>query len=441
MKEKRVHARRRRLLAPILIVFTIVLFLSACGDRSTEVEGEVTIRMWTHDALYVQFFQKRIDAMNASNPDLTIVLDAQEMPDPIVSFVSATVAGEQLPDFIGVEQGDFPILMEDGVVEDVLVDLTDRIGDRFSDFVEGRWALYTYNDRIYGVESALSAVAYYHQPEIFESRGLSVPTTWNEFVDVGEVLGAEGVSIGVADNMADGLFGMMYLQRGGQFFDENGELVFGQGDNRRYAKEVLEIIRSLVDSGALYIVYGDEFWGSTIPTAFSQGRLAGIIMPDWYNTSLLQPGVEDMAGQWRLAPMPLWDDPDAHTTSVWGGTGFAITQASDHQDLVWEILEDGYLTLDGQLDRYATIGFFPTMYEALEHPDVVDVEHEFYGGQRIGRVISDVALDTPPLWQSPARASFNSALGDMLAPFIDGDIDAETFIDRVVEITEADAGL
>ncbi len=442
MVPRKLSSRLPRFILLLLVTGLVAIVVAACGGAADEqTEGEVTIEMWTHDALYIQYFEKRVAGLNEQNDDLNITLVAEEMPDPITSFVSAYIARENLPDMIGVEQGEFPILMEDDVVADVLVDLTDRIGDRYSDFVEGRWALYTHDDRIYGVESALSAVAYYYQPAIFEEHGLDIPTTWDEYVAVGRELGAEGISIGVADNMASGLFGMMFLQRGGQYFDEDANLVFGEGRNREYAVEVLNTIRELLDEGALFVVYGDEFWGSTIPTAFSEGRLAGIIMPDWYNTSLLQPGVEDMAGEWRVGPMPLWDDPDAHTTSVWGGTGFAITQASEHQEIVWEIIDDGYMSLDGQLDRYATIGFFPTKYEALAHPDIVDVEHAFYGGQNIGQVISDVALDTPPLWQSPARASFNSALGDTLVPFIDGDISAEELVDEVVRITEQDAGL
>lgn len=442
MVRRKMSSRFPRFMLQILGAGFIALAVAACGGAADDqVEGEVTIEMWTHDALYIEYFEKRVAGMNEQNPDLQITLDAEEMPDPITSFVSAFIARENLPDLIGVEQGDFPILMEDDVVGDVLVDLTDRIGDRYSDFVEGRWALYTHDERIYGVESALSAVAHYYQPAIFEEHGIDVPATWDEYAEAGRQLAEHGVAIGVADDGANGIFGMTFLQRGGQYFDEEANFVFGEGSNREYAIEVLETLRELIDAGALYVVYGDEFWGSSIPTAFSEGRLAGILMPDWYNTSLLQPGVEDMAGEWRVAPMPVWDDPDAYTTSVWGGTGFAITQGSDHEDIVWEIIDDAYMSLDGQLDRYATIGFFPTKFEALAHADIVDVEHEFYGGQNIGSVFSDVALDTPPLWQSPVRGSFSSALSDTLVPFFDGDISAEEFVDEVVRITEQDAGM
>ena len=432
-------------LSTIVIVAIAAIWMApalfAAGDRE-EVTGDVTITMWTHDALYSQYFRKRVEALNARNPDRRIVFEIEEMPEPINSFVSAYVAGEELPDMIGAIEGKFPLLMEDGVIEDLIVDLTDLIGDRYSDFVEGRWALYTHNEAIYGVESALSAVVYYYQPELFERYGVAIPATWDEFVSAGRELAEHGVSIGIMDDDSEGLFSMLFLQRGGQFFDRDANLVFGEGENRRHAIAVLEVLRELIDAGALLDVLGNEFWGPTIPNAFASGRVAGIVAPDWYNTAVLQPGSEQMSGQWRVAPLPIWADvAESFSTSVWGGTGFMITRASEHPEIVWEIIDDGYMTLAGQLDRYATIGFYPTMYAALAHPEVTEQEHPFFGGQRIGEVFSAVALDTPPLWQSPARPFLKSSVTANLPRFITGELTPEAFIDRVVADTESDAEL
>ena len=423
----------------IKIAVIVAVMLSGCSRKSDEsVPGEITINMWTHDALYSQYFRKRVKGLNSRNPDRQIVLEVEEMPYPINSFISAYVAREELPDMIGAEQGLFPILMEDNVIEDVIVDLTELIGDRYSDFVEGRWALYTHKEAVYGVESALTAVVYYYQPELFERYGVEIPTTWADFVVAGRKLAENGVAIGIMDDNSGGLFSMMFLQRGGQFFNRNAELVFGRSENRAHAVVVLETLRELIDSGALLDVLGNEFWGATIPNAFASGRVAGIVAPDWYNTSLLQPGSEQMSGQWRVAPMPIWKDVDgSFRTSVWGGTGFMITQASEHPEIVWEIIDDGYMTLEGQLDRYATIGFYPTMYKALSHPQITGQEHPFFGGQRIGELFSAVALNTPPLWQSPSRPFLLDSITANLPRFIAGELTPGEFVDQVVADTES----
>jgi hypothetical protein len=108
---------------------------------------------------------------------------------------------------------------------------------------------------------------------------------------------------------------------------------------------------------------------------------------------------------------------------------------------VWDVLDDAYMSLDGQLDRYKTINFYPTMYEALDSPAVTEEEHPFFGGQKIGAVFADVALETPPLWQSPARPFLLQAMVDNLPLFIEGKLSSSEFVDTVVEITERDAQL
>ena len=179
MKPCGLRLRTIAIAAMLTVWATPGLFAAGNGEEGS---GEVTITMWTHDALYSQYFQKRVEGLNAQNPDRRIVFEVEEMPEPITAFISAYVAREELPDMIGAEQGWFPILMEDDVIEDLIVDLTDLIGDRYSDFVEGRWALYTHDEAIYGVESALTAVVYYYQPELFERYGVAIPVTWAEFV-------------------------------------------------------------------------------------------------------------------------------------------------------------------------------------------------------------------------------------------------------------------
>lgn len=254
----------KKCISMLLVLMVAASLLMAGGAKETSItpkKGEtVTIKLWTHDDLYRQFFQKRIDMMNANNKDFQIALDAQIMPNTITSLITASVAGEALPDLIGVEQGWFPTLMEDGNVDTFLVDLTDKIGDRYNDYVQGRWALYNYEGKIYGLESALTASVLYYQPAIFEKYGVAIPTTWEDYIEAGKKLAANGVKIGVMDNDSSGIFSMMFLQRGGQFFDQDGKLVLGEGKNREAAIKVLDMLRQALDANALQVVLGNEFW-------------------------------------------------------------------------------------------------------------------------------------------------------------------------------------
>ena len=413
----------------------IIFLLGSLPSAFAQDEQDVTISMLTHDQLYIDFFTEFVEEWEQKWPDYNITYDFQQNPDPSTVALTALAAGQPIPDLLGIEISTFPRFMRDGIIAEYFIDLSDLIDDR-SDFVEGRLSPYSYEGGIYGAESALTASAYYYQPAIFEEYGVSVPTTWEEFLTVGAQLGAEDVALSVMTEDPQAFFHMMFLQRGGVIFDENGEFVFGEEANRQVALEVLEIIGQGLESGAFFLTTSADFWGGTIPTAFNEGRLAGIVAPDWYAGCCLKPGAEDMAGEWAVDPMPVFADGQGHTTSVWGGTGFAIAKSSDNVELVKDLLHDAYLTLNGQLERYEAIRFYPTMFDALEDPRVTENPDPFFGGQETGAVFAEVALDTPVYYQSANRAFFLDAVEANLPLFFDGSASAEEFVDSVVRTTQ-----
>lgn len=417
----------------LLMVFTI-----PATTGTTAAQNDVTISLWTHDGLYVEFFTARAEEWKQNYPDINFTFDFQLVPDAWTVVLANIAAGEAIPDLVGIGEHMFPRFMEGGVIEQTFVDLTDRIGAEREQFIEGRWTPYLYNGRIYGVESALSASAFYYQPAIFEAYDLEVPTTWDEYMAAGEVLAEHDIAISILTDDASGSFQLYFLQRGGQVFDEAGNFVFDEEPNRQIALDVLNFLREGLDKNIFFMSMGGDFWGPAPITAFREGRTAGIIMPDWYSEFVLKPQAEDMAGQWRIAPMPVWDDGQGYKTSVWGGTGFAIAQSSPNVDLVWDFLHYAYMTEENQVKRFTEISYYPTMLTAFDNPAIVDQPDSFYGGQKIGQVFAGV-VDSVPVWyQSQFRAAYQDAIPPELNRFYNGEISAETFVDNVIAVVEDD---
>jgi ABC-type glycerol-3-phosphate transport system substrate-binding protein len=229
---------------------------------------------------------------------------------------------------------------------------------------------------------------------------------------------------------------MFYTQRGGQVFDENGEFVFNSPENRELAIEVATFVQEGVEAGLFFVVLGGDHWaGVSIPTAYREGRLAGQVMPDWWSSCCHKPNVEDMAGEFRIGPPPVWE-AGGHSTLVWGGTGWAVTSQSPHAELAWEFLEFMYLGHESQVQRFEKINMFPPMFSAMDDPRVSGLTDPFYGDQAIGAVYSAIAHDTPIWYQSPFRAAWLTAVGDNLPLLFDGTISPEDFVDEVIFITE-----
>jgi len=418
----------------ILVLFLACVAVFAMAVTSSAQE-EVTLSVWTHDQLYIDYFESRIPEWEELHPDINFTYDFQVLSNAPDAALTALAAGEPLPDLLGIEQGTFPNFMRDGIIAEHFLDLTDRIGERADEYAEGRWTLYSYEGRIFAVESSLTASVYYYQPAIFEEYGVEVPETWEEAMQLATDVFPEDVALTVATNDAN-WFQMMFNQRGGEVFDVNGEFVFGTEENRAMAIEVSNFIKEGVDNGLfLYVITDEVFSGVTIPTAYREGRLAGQVMPDWWSTCCLKPGVEDMAGEWRLTTPPVWEG-GGYETLVWGGTGFAVSKDSPDAELAWEFLEFMYLGEESQVERFEAINMYPTMFDAMENERVSGLTDPFYGDQAIGEVYAEVGDAVPVWYQSEFRTAWATAVGDNLPLLLNGTISAEEFVDEVIRVTE-----
>lgn len=426
----------KRLLRRALLFVLPLLFGSSVYVRAQE---EVTLSAWTHDRLYLDYFEARLSEWEAQHPEITFSYDFEVLSDTNGSVLSALAAREPIPDLIGIEQGGFPNFMRDGAVARYFLDLTDLFADNRDAYAEGRLAVYTYDERVFGLESSLTASVYYYQPAIFEANGVEVPTTWEEMLAVGEVLGPKGIALTVATNDGNWLQSM-FTQRGANIFNADGEFILNEEENRAKAIEVADLIQRGVANGTFLVLLGDELWsGATVPTSYRQGRLAGQVMPDWWASCCLKPAVEEMAGQWRVAPPPVWEG-GGYDTLVWGGTGWAVSSGSPHAELAKEFLEFMYLGVEGQVKKYLEINMFPWMLTAYSDPRISEVEDPFFSGQRLGQIYGQIAAEVPVWYQSPDRAPFITAGVDNLPLLFNGSLTPEAFVDKLIGIVEDSIG-
>jgi len=403
-------------------------------EDAAEAAGEVNLSIWTHDQLYIDYFNSRLEEWEALHPDTTFTYDFVVDSNAPTNALNAIAAGEELPDLVGLEQGFFPNFMKNGIIEQYFVDLTDLVGDRRDDYAEGRFSIYSYKGKLYALESALTASVYYYQPAIYEENGLELPETWEEALVVGEQLAENGSAYSVAGTGAS-FYEMMLQQRGGNVFNESGDLVLNEEENRAMGIEVADLLQRGVQNGALMVVPDAEmFAGVTIPTAYREGRLAGQVAADWWASCCLKPTVEDMAGQWRVAPPPVWEG-GGNDTLVWGGTGFGVTQGPD-AEIAKEFLDFMYLSQEGQVARFEQINMFPTMFAAAEDPRVSGLTDPFFSDQEVGAIFASLAPGVPVWYQSPVRADFRTAAADNLQALYDGNITPEAFVDEVIRRTE-----
>ena len=283
---------------------------------------------------------------------------------------NALLAGTETPDLAEVFEGSLGFFTR-GPVEDFgLMDLTDRLhADGLYDrLVESRFSLWTARGRIYALPHDVHPVMLAYRRDILESLGIDPARdldTWDKFVAVGQRITKDLNGDGIIDRYMldlryDGNWGLdtLMLQRGGQFFDPQGNVAFATED-------IAELIRwyILQTRGPQKIAY-ESGWGQAVAKAMIDGLVLFQWTPDW-RSWVFSDEVPSLKGKMALMPLPAWK-PGGRRTSVWGGTGLMIMKRTKHPDLAWELAKFLYFRKETLGKRFTDTNILPVLEGRLE---------------------------------------------------------------------------
>ncbi|MDX1681635.1 MAG: extracellular solute-binding protein [Phycisphaeraceae bacterium] len=316
---------------------------------------------------------------------------------------SALLTGAPVPDLVELQAGSMGTFAR-GPLEDVgFVDLTDRLHREglYPKMVESRYSLWSSRNRIFALPHDVHPVALCYRRDLIGELGIDVDslTTWDDFVAMGRRITTDldgdgnpdryALDLPVSNNWA---LQALLLQQGQQLFNEQGEVVF---DTETTAKTIGWYVRQT--RGPQRIAYAAG-WGQSLARAMNDGLVLFYFCPDW-RSKQFQMDLPNMEGKLGLMPLPAWEEGGRRTSS-WGGTGLAITNASDKKELAWKLAKFLYLN-DGDLaERFRSTNIIPPLMSSWQ-TDAFDEPRDFYGGQAIGRLYADLAPQTPALYVSP----------------------------------------
>ncbi|MCX5415936.1 ABC transporter substrate-binding protein [Streptomyces sp. NBC_00059] len=387
--------------------------LAACGtaDAAPVRSGEVGISVWTHDPGYIKTFETAVKdsaLMRGSHFDFRIRSTSAAPSDVVTRMVAQAVADGNTPDLAGIVVDQFSRVMGSSIAANLFVDLTETVRPLGDDLL--KLAPYVVDGIPYGLDSDNSITVLYYRQDVFDKYHVPEDVgTWEELAEHGERLHSDhDISLGMVstgDNMSvvNG-FLQLLLQRGGGFFDPTGELVLDSPE----AVEVLEFMSRGVRTGVLLAL--PDPYGSACAAALKSGRLAATAMPNWYNAYGLQANVPDQKGRWRMRTLPHFAG-GGHLASTLGGTAFTVLKDKPNTHAALELLRRVYLSREGQILRYRSGGFLPTLKPLYQDPELLGVKDEFLGGQRVFDVYGRAAADLPLFYQAPGMQILSDVLG------------------------------
>jgi arabinosaccharide transport system substrate-binding protein len=242
---------------------------------------------------------------------------------------NAILAGSEVPDLSEVFAGSLGFFTR-GPAEDFgLLDLTDRMRADGLDqrLVQSRLSLWSTRGRVYALPHDVHPVMLAYRRDLVEALGIDVSklTTWDKFVEVGRQVSRDLDGDGIIDRYMldmryDGNWGLQVLmfQRGGQVFDQQGEVAFATEDNAQLIRWYIEQTR-----GPHKIGY-ECGWGQPVVRAMTDGLVLFQWAPDW-RSWVFADEAPALSGKMALMPLPAWT-PGGRRTSTWGGTGLGAGQ-------------------------------------------------------------------------------------------------------------------
>jgi multiple sugar transport system substrate-binding protein len=367
-------------------------------EAALEEGGTVTYWTWTPQA------ETQIAEFEKAYPNVDVKLvDTVGAGDANTKLQNTLAADKGVPDVVQIEYQSVPQFQLPGQ----LADLTDYgFAELESLYTPSTWGAVSQNGGIWGLPQDSGPMAFFYNKDVFDAAGAEVPTTWDEYAEAARVIKEHNPDACIGNDSGDaGFTTSMIWQAGGTPFQTEGDQVTIDLADEGTTKWA-EMYQPLIDDKLLCDLPG---WSDEWYQALGDGTIASVALGAWM-PGILEDGVPDGKGKWRVAPMPTYDGTPTNAEN--GGSTESIPEASDNK-----LLAAGFLkwlnSSDESIKAFMETGGFPATIEHLESEEFLGFESEYFGGQKINEVLGAGASDVNEGWQYlPWQSYANSIFAD-----------------------------
>lgn len=378
-------------------------------DEALSTPTKLTFWTWVPD------IQNEVDLFEEEYPEIDVeVVNVGQGAPHYQKIRTAIEAGEGAPDVVQMEYQ----YINSFALTESLLDLAPYGGDELEgDYVDWVWNQVSKDGAVYGIPQDVGPMGNLYREDILAKAGITeAPATWEEYATAAEaVKSATGSYItNFAPNQAGQVIGLLW-QAGEKPFSYDGEQTVGVNVNSDRAKEVMAYWQDLVQRDLVSIDpdFTDQWY-----QGLASGKYAGWLTAAW-GPVFLQGTAGETSGLWRAAELPQYAEGES-VSGNWGGSSDAVLASTENPIAAYELAKwinnDKASTL-----KFATEQFlFPPQNDVLEDPAFVDQEAEFYGGQKVNQLFSEISdtVDSDFDWlpyMDYAYSSFEDSIGKAIA--------------------------
>jgi multiple sugar transport system substrate-binding protein len=373
-----VHMRRTTVMVLVGVLALVVTACTGGGEPSPTSEGgspePVTIRIQDYYGASTPI-EPVIADFEAAYPWITVDYEAVDW-DTLHEKFTVQVSSGDSPDIATLDMTWIPTFASNGL----LANLSEVSGGEMNDqpiadqYTPGGVEAMTYDGNIVTMLFDFDVYALYYRTDIFEEKGVEVPTTWDEWTAAAEKIAEDTDGDGRCDKYCLEVDGETFhwsqflLQNGGSILSsDNTQAAF----NSPEGVEAVEFYKSFVDNGTGIL------WGPSQgdrQNGIKDDRI-GMFTDGPYYMGIMKSGAPEMEGKWGVALAPYSVEPGSYL----GGTGLSIPVNAEHPQEAWDFISF-MLRPENATKIFTIAGAAPGLTAALES-DEVDQPDPFFTDQ------------------------------------------------------------
>jgi multiple sugar transport system substrate-binding protein len=397
--------------------------LGACsnqGDSSTSTDNTKpttvdlskasgTINFWGWDS--GNSMKQIIAAFNKDYPNVKVNFNnTGTAQDTSTALQNAISAGKGVPDVVMLED---PTVQQFAITKG-LTDLT-KFGAASlkADFAPGQWAKLQYNNAPYALPIDSGPEMFFYNKKIFDKAGISAPPkTWDEYYQDAVKIKAIGsyITNNAGDSNAYQPFTAQSWLAGAQPWKVDGTTLTINMTNDTGMKKYIAFQQKLIDNKLIDTKTAN--WSDAWNRGLNDGSIASLTIGGWMPIDL-ESGAPDQKGNWRVAPVPQWNEGDQLGAED-GGSSLAVTVASKNQTAAYAFVK--WMTHEKGAQMMADTGTLPSLLSILNSDAFQNQTNAYFGGQKVNQMLAQAANEKVTTYQylpyNPyAQSSFGDTIG------------------------------
>lgn len=432
--------RHRSLFMLLALGLLLALVLSGCSQaqptsapkpaegqgKATEAPAKaekVTLNVIMEEVPDYDIVVELTKKFEADNPDIEVVFDAMPYDAMRDKILTSFLAPKATYDIIIVDN---PWMDEFGNAG-YLTPLDDYIaktnGYDYEDFVGPLREIGEVNGKIYGVPYYNYALGLIIRQDIFDDKGISAPTTVEEYVKTVQSLTTDdfyGAAMQpqrgykIFEEWKNWLYG-----EGGDLVDDQGHVIINNDAGQKALNLYIEAYQTAAPPNSLN-------WGfDEALRAMASGQAATMLSYNWMLPTLNKPDgpAGDLAGKFQLYEVP-------GGKAVLGAWHWAIPKNSENADAAWKFIS--WLTSPSVDKERVIMGGAPIRTSVLQDKEVWE---KGFGEQYYTTVLK-ILEDAEPLATGDHAEEIIETVGTELNAAVAGQKDAKQALDDAAKQVE-----